>query len=241
MTRARQNSGAEEAETQSGESDVNTPARKPAASSGEPVKLHKAGGIKNEQDASFCANHSQKLRRFALENEISKRGARENMSTNPIIRYRHPIYGEQLRPQLNSPKASAQAANEPRAANEQSPTPETPETPDSANSLNPSADVEQFEPYMRLLMLIDSELFSNGQPTWEGGAEELQRELIKEGSACALEARRLLTWNGACARLLGRLHHAHPERIVRIHHHSARKWLIYPPEPSVTPETSEIT
>ena len=46
----------------------------------------------------------------ALENETSKRGARENMSTNPIIRYRHPIYGEQLRPQLNSPKASAQFA-----------------------------------------------------------------------------------------------------------------------------------
>ena len=61
----------------------------------------------------------------ALENETSKRGARENMSTNPIIRYRHPIYGEQLRPQLNSPKASAQAANEPRAANEQGPTPAT--------------------------------------------------------------------------------------------------------------------
>jgi hypothetical protein len=50
------------------------------------------------------------------------------------------------------------------------------------------------------LTLIDSELFSNGQPTWEGGAEELQRELIKEGSACAREARQLLNWNGAAAR-----------------------------------------
>ena len=55
---------------------------------------------------------------------------------------------------------------------------------------------------MRLLTLIDSELFRNGQPTWEGGAEELQRELTKEGSACAREARQLLNWNGAAARLL---------------------------------------
>ncbi len=48
------------------------------------------------------------------------------MSTNPIIRYRHPIYeGGQLRRQLDLPKASAQAANEPRAANEQGPTPAT--------------------------------------------------------------------------------------------------------------------
>ena len=35
---------------------------------------------------------------------------------------------------------------------------------------------------MRLLTLIDSELFRNGQPTWEGGAEELQRELTKDGA-----------------------------------------------------------
>jgi hypothetical protein len=46
------------------------------------------------------------------------------MTTNRILRYRHWIYGaEQTRPRLDSPKTGAppQAANEPRAANEQSP------------------------------------------------------------------------------------------------------------------------
>jgi hypothetical protein len=183
------------------------------------------------------------------------------------IGYRHPLYGaRQTWPRLDSLKACPppQAANEPRASEstKQSRPPVTPETPDSANSLNPLStrltppprDTENSETSRKsgvtaptknvprndetLLTLIDSELFSNGQPTWEGGAEELQRELTKDGSACAREARQLLTWNGACARLLGRLHHAHPERIGRIHHNRARKWLIYPPGPSVTQSRS---
>ena len=49
------------------------------------------------------------------------------------IRYRHWIYGEQLRPQLDPPKASAppQAANEPRASEstEPSPPPPSPKAP----------------------------------------------------------------------------------------------------------------
>jgi hypothetical protein len=108
--------------------------------------------------------------------------------------------------------------------------------PDSSNACTPAANEPSpppVPPYMRLLTLIDCELFSNGQPTWEGGAEELARELTKEGS-------QLLTWNGACARLLGRLHHAHPERIARIHHNHAREWLIYCSQAStVTPVTPE--
>jgi hypothetical protein len=50
------------------------------------------------------------------------------MYTNGFIRYGLPIYGEQLRPRLDSPKAEAQAANEPRAgeSNEQSPPPDSP-------------------------------------------------------------------------------------------------------------------
>jgi hypothetical protein len=149
------------------------------------------------------------------------------------IGYRNPrFYQARTMPRLDSPKACPP----PQAANEQSP---PPETSASANSLSSSSGVEQFEPHMQLLTLIDSELFSNGQPHWEGGAEELQRELTKEGSACALEARRLLNWNGACARHLGRLHHAHPERIARIHHNHAREWLIYHPASTVTPVTPE--
>ena len=98
---------------------------------GELVKLHKAGAIKNSRTLPSTRTWS-KASAPALENETSKRGARENMSTNPIIRYRHPIYGEQLRPQLNSPKASAQFAESfsssgkrTAATNEQGPTPAT--------------------------------------------------------------------------------------------------------------------
>ena len=47
------------------------------------------------------------------------------MPMNRILHRRHWIYGEQLRAQLHSLKAEAQAANEPRAANEQGPTPAT--------------------------------------------------------------------------------------------------------------------
>ena len=193
------------------------------------------------QDASFYANLGQALRRQLWKRNIETREEQENLNT---IGYRNRFYEpRQTWPQLDPPKAypPPQAArNEQRTdeSNEQSPPPVTPETPDSANSLNPSAGVEQFEPYMRLLRLIDSELWRNGQPTWEGGAEELQRELTKEGSPCARKARQLLKWNGACARLLGRLHHAHPERIARIHHNHARAWLIYCSQAStVTPVT----
>ena len=50
-----------------------TKTRKPVASSGEPVKLHKAGGIKNEPDASFYA---KLVKRFGASfgNETSKQG-----------------------------------------------------------------------------------------------------------------------------------------------------------------------
>ena len=113
--------------------------------------------------------------------------------------------------------------------------------PDSSNACTQAATEQSpppVPPEMRLLTLIDSELFSNAQPAWEGGAEELQHELTREGSACAREARQLLKWNGACARLLGRLHHARPERIARIHHNHARAWLIYCSQAStVTPVT----
>src|SRR6476661_10527128 len=44
---------------------------------------------------------------------------------NRILRYRHWLYGEQTKPGLDSPKACPQAANQPRSANEQGPTPAT--------------------------------------------------------------------------------------------------------------------
>ena len=108
------------------------------------------------------------------------------------IGYRNPrFYQARTMPRLDPPKATTP----PRAANEQGPPAVTPETPDSANSLNPSStrltppprDTENSETPRKsgvtapaknvprndetLLTLIDSELFSNGQSTWEGGAE----------------------------------------------------------------------
>jgi Protein of unknown function (DUF3631) len=74
---------------------------------------------------SFGTSFRTKLRSEGGIGEI------ENMSTNTFIRYRHPIYGGQLRPQLDLPKAEAQAANEPRTneSNEQSPPLDSPKAP----------------------------------------------------------------------------------------------------------------
>ena len=81
-----------------------------------------------------------------------------------------------------------------------------------------TAEVERFEAYMRLLAMIDSEIFENGSPQfWEGSAEELQSELTRDVSNCAREARHILNWNGATARYLGQLARAHPERVQRRH------------------------
>jgi hypothetical protein len=93
-----------------------------------------------------------------------------------------------------------------------------------------TAGVEQFEPYMRLLTLADSEIYKDNlrESPWEGSAEQLERELTREGSACAREARLLLSWNGSTARYLGKLWRAHPERVERLSHEDARRWRIRP-------------
>ena len=150
------------------------------------------------------------------------------------IGYRHRLY--QVTNLASAQFAESFSSSGKRTAseesNEQRP---PPETPDSANSLSssskapppPHRDTQNSE---MLLTLIDSELWRNGQPSWEGGAEELQRELTKDRSACAREARRLLNWNGATARYLGRLWRAHPERVERLSHQDARRWRIRPPD-----------
>jgi uncharacterized protein DUF5906 len=91
-----------------------------------------------------------------------------------------------------------------------------------------TVELERFEAYMRLLAMIDSEIFCNGSPPfWEGSAEELQRKLTRDESDCAREARQLLNWNGATARYLGRLYNAHPERVERLHSEHSRGWRIH--------------
>jgi hypothetical protein len=91
-------------------------------------------------------------------------------------------------------------------------------------------ELERFEAYMRLLAMVDLEIFSDSQQPWEGSAEELERKLTREGSVCCREARQLLNWNGAAARHLGRLYRAHPERVQRFHHTTRREWKIFPPD-----------
>ena len=76
-----------------------------------------------------------------------------------------------------------------------------------------TVELERFEAYMRLLAMIDSEIFKdNTRESWQGSAEELERRLTYEGSVCTREARQLLNWPGATARHLGQLWRAHPER-----------------------------
>jgi hypothetical protein len=95
-----------------------------------------------------------------------------------------------------------------------------------------TVEVERFEAYMRLLAMIDSEIFGNGSPPfWEGSAEELKSELTRDVSDCAREARQLLDWNGSTARYLGQLARAHPERVERRHTEYSRRWRIHPPSP----------
>ena len=89
---------------------------------------------------------------------------------------------------------------------------------------------------MRLLTLADIEIFKDNlrESPWEGSAEQLERELTREGSACAREARQLLSWNGSTARYLGKLWRAHPERVERLSHQNARRWRIRPPDTADT-------
>ena len=93
-----------------------------------------------------------------------------------------------------------------------------------------TVELERFEAYMRLLAMIDSEIFKDDLPeSWEGSAEELERRLTREGGVCAREARQLLSWPGATARHLGQLWRAHPERVERLHDKHSRAWRILQP------------
>jgi hypothetical protein len=101
-----------------------------------------------------------------------------------------------------------------------------------------TVELERFEAYMRLLTMIDSEIFKDDLcESWEGSAEELERQLTRDGSICAREARQLLNWNGAAARHLGQLWRAHPERIERLHNKHSRAWRILQPPHPVTGDT----
>jgi hypothetical protein len=88
--------------------------------------------------------------------------------------------------------------------------------------------IDNLAPEFRLLRLIDEWLFEayeNGA-TWEGSAEQLERELCADNSKCRHEARKLFTFNTACGVYLSRLAKKHPERFGYSRSANARTWKI---------------
>ena len=97
------------------------------------------------------------------------------------------------------------------------------------------AAMEELSPHVRLLQLIDMGLFASeslqsGQ-TWEGTAEELEAKLTSDGSACRNEAKKLMSYYNACAKMLGRLAESSmgKERVKRHRTAERRLWRIEPP------------
>lgn len=91
--------------------------------------------------------------------------------------------------------------------------------------------IDNLAPEFRLLRLIDAELFqSDAAGAWEGGAEQLERELCTDSSGCRHEARKLFTFNTACGVYLGRLAKRHPERFSRKCTNKGNEWTIAPPK-----------
>ncbi|MBL9169737.1 MAG: hypothetical protein JNN07_18495 [Verrucomicrobiales bacterium] len=91
--------------------------------------------------------------------------------------------------------------------------------------------VDSLSPEMRLLSLVDGELFSSGTAeTWKGTAEELERRLTRPDSQCAHEASRILHYHTACGTYLGRLAGCKPERIEQQRTAKKRLWRIKPPD-----------
>jgi hypothetical protein len=90
------------------------------------------------------------------------------------------------------------------------------------------AALDELSPELRLLALIDSELFDSPAPApWEGTADQLERAL--RASSIGGEVSRLLTFNTACGVFLGRLHHKIPNRIKKHRDAAKRAWTILPP------------
>lgn len=90
--------------------------------------------------------------------------------------------------------------------------------------------IDSLAPEQKLLLLLDSELFTTpAAGPWHGTAAELEIRLKGPDSRCAHEARNLLYWQTACGVYLGRLAKRMPERIEYAHTPDSRKWTIHPP------------
>jgi hypothetical protein len=90
------------------------------------------------------------------------------------------------------------------------------------------AAIDTLSPEYRLLNLIDGELFASYcSDSWQGSAEQLERELCSEGSKCRMEARKLFQFSTACGVYLGRLHKKYPNRVERHRDSASRTWTIH--------------
>jgi hypothetical protein len=93
----------------------------------------------------------------------------------------------------------------------------------------------ELAPETRLLQLIDAEIFRpvNGivpiNP-WEGTSIKLEQRLTHFSSDVQIQARDLLSWQGACGTYLGRLRKQQPNRVsMEWKHGGLRNWTITPP------------
>jgi hypothetical protein len=107
--------------------------------------------------------------------------------------------------------------------------------------------LEQTTPELRLLELIDRQLFSRHdqislaeREEWEGSAMDLEGRLTNPHSSVLFEARKLFTWQNSCGTYLGRLADSQNEhiagRIVSRKHNGQAIWTIQPPRlPELVP------
>jgi predicted RNA-binding Zn-ribbon protein involved in translation (DUF1610 family) len=90
--------------------------------------------------------------------------------------------------------------------------------------------LEELAPESKLSQLIDMDLFpASDAVAWMGTASELERRLSLS-PLIGPEARRLLSFNNACAAYLGRLASRHPARYRKQHTRNGNCWTIHPPE-----------
>ncbi len=92
------------------------------------------------------------------------------------------------------------------------------------------AAIDSLAPEVKLLSLIDAELFqSPAAGNWEGTAAQLESRLTGDCSQCGYEARKLLSWSTACGVYLGRLAKKMRQRVTSDRQERSREWIIRPP------------
>jgi hypothetical protein len=90
----------------------------------------------------------------------------------------------------------------------------------------------ELSPESQLLQIIDEELFaSEFTDEWEGSANKLTRELVKDDSGVSREAKALLKYPTTCGTYLGRLKKLHQDRFECTHTKTGNTWRILRPPP----------